>query len=158
MSYIYVAHGNDGLVKVGRTVNIKRRVCGLRKQFQTFGNELVDIRSFDGLSADDAFFAELRLIRKLGEVFEPYSGREWFLGSFEIALDAARITAEECFFRRPFIVKTMTQEEIEKRRIDQEVRKRREEELRAEGMRLKEARRSLRELRRSEIAARAVAA
>ena len=81
MACIYIAHGANGIVKIGRTKNVARRMHGLKKDFFKFGDSLTNF--FHSTETDHAYGAEYRLIQKVGAILKPYSGREWFIGDQE---------------------------------------------------------------------------
>lgn len=159
MACIYLACGRDGLVKIGRTSDFKRRLTSLRKEFKRFGNEINFAHTFGELTDRVSEVAERKLIDKLSGVFEQYSGREWFIGDARSAFQAAAIASQESFFAKPLPVwPKLTPEEVERRR--REAIALRERIAQAKRARMAERkvevaqRRALRETRRREIALR----
>ena len=97
MEQIYVAQGRGGLLKVGRTTNLKKRLAQLRKEFVRKGDVLVRTEACEPVL--DGYGPEFRLIAVLVQHCKQHSGREWFIdASFENALRAAR---EICDDARP---------------------------------------------------------
>jgi len=84
MSHIYVAHGAGRIIKIGRSKQVDRRLRGVRKQFKLFGSELIEWRQFE-VPEVAAHACEYSGIRAF-EVFDPYFGREWFVGDFDRAV------------------------------------------------------------------------
>lgn len=157
MACIYVAYGREGLVKVGRTSNFKRRIASLKKEFGRFGNVILSAQAFDELSDRKAAIAEYRLIFKLQGALEQYYGREWFVGDPMVACQAAAITSHEVFFSRPERPRP-TPEQLEKWRkarveMLEKIAKERAEYSAARRKQI-EDRRTLRETRRREVAER----
>lgn len=159
MHSIYVACGRDGLVKVGRTKDFKRRRVALRQEFRRFGNEIVRFECFEVFTESAARVAELRLLWKLQGHLEPYYGREWFKGDADMALYAASVAAQEEVFSRPRPVYVpLPPEEVERLRRLRAKEREESARARAEFMQRRkaevQARREMRELRRKEMAER----
>jgi hypothetical protein len=78
MERLYIARGDGGLFKVGRTRDWETRLYRLRYQFRDRGESLVVAHAFvdEVKSAHDAEFTMLRVISNVGH--KPVEGREWF--------------------------------------------------------------------------------
>lgn len=106
MEQIYVAQGSGGLLKVGRTSNLPKRLAQLRREFIRKGDCLVRAEACDPVL--DGFVPELQLITVLTRHCKQHSGREWFIdATFENAFRAAM---EICDDARP---KQIAQKEYE---------------------------------------------
>lgn len=154
MSCIYVARGRGGIVKVGRTKDVKRRLSSLKQEFKRLGDEFERIEYFPVADQETADVAERRLLSKISEVFTPYYGREWFIGSFESALQAAEIASAEACLRRIVRIRRMTPEETAALVARKEAKARAAQEWREQRIRGVAERKALRERRRVEIATR----
>lgn len=88
METIYVAQGKNGLLKVGRTLDPKRRLCQLRKEFSKKGDPLARFALCEPTT--DGHRAEYLLLLAVRERLARHSGEEWFHGGlFENAERAA---------------------------------------------------------------------
>ena len=151
MERVYVAQGTNGLIKVGLTKCIKRRLPGLKQSFRLFGSEFLRVECCEEIK--NARGAEYVLITDCSEKFEPYAGREWFVnGPFDEVLAMATVITEDC--KKAPVFKPMTDQErqvrLEKERLAAE-----EKVIWLENRRLETiARRELREKRRMEVAIR----
>ncbi len=79
MTHPYVAHGASGLLKVGHTINVAKRLTSLKKEFRKKGDELVRIEHCEALRAGRV--VESRLIQHCRKHFQKHSGWEWFTGA-----------------------------------------------------------------------------
>lgn len=151
MDRLYVAQGTNGLIKVGVTKCIKRRLPALRQSFRIYGSELLKIECCEEI--ENARGAEYSLIFKCCEKFELYAGREWFVNA---PFDEVFVFATEAteYRKRAPVFQPMTQQEhqarLEKQRLAAEVQVVWLQERRLEI----NARRELREKRRIEVAIR----
>lgn len=79
---IYVAVGDGGLVKVGRTVMLDKKYL-LRPRFTALGENFVEMEMFPSSNNVDDERALIKVMHNLGRVVH---GREWFRGvSYEDA-------------------------------------------------------------------------
>jgi hypothetical protein len=88
----YVAIGHGGLLKVGRSTQIKRRQFYLRRDFKAKGDELKSVFVCDLIEA--AYSVESCLIYFCAARYQQHSGREWFIGGDfdEVVAEAKRST------------------------------------------------------------------
>ena len=153
MGRVYVAIGKSGLLKVGRTKNIVARIAALKSDFKRLGDVFERIQSFDEIEA--CYSAESVLIHGIAKTHKQYFGREWFeAGDFDAAvLLADRATDAWRNHKYPqttaaqIAMGNVRREECAKAAIQRKEQKR-------QSAAAKLARRELRVLRRSEIAAR----
>lgn len=76
---IYCVGFSDGLVKIGRTTDMKRRLTEYRRQSRPF---LVEVSSaWTSPPVDDAPGVEARLTRSISAIATCTSGLEWFRGA-----------------------------------------------------------------------------
>lgn len=126
----YVAIGQNGLVKVGMAVDVKKRQAQLRKEFRAKGDELASLESCDKIAC--AHSVEWQLIFHCREHYTQHSGREWFTGAdFRTVVDLARKLTNEMRGRLPFVwteedraqAAVRSAERREQRQIEIEARK-----------------------------------
>jgi hypothetical protein len=96
MERIYIAQGERGLFKVGKTANFDNRLILLRKQFRERGDSIARHHAFAEI--DWAHPAESRLIRSVADLAqERRDGKEWFAGvEFEAALALGHKHTSDC--------------------------------------------------------------
>ena len=89
MEHLYVAQGQGGLLKIGKSANPKLRKYSLAKEFKKRGDKLVRMVPCEAVNS--AFGIEWTLQRLTAERHPRQSGREWFVGGdFDIALGVAQ--------------------------------------------------------------------
>jgi hypothetical protein len=74
----YVAEGKNGLIKVGQTQDLDKRLPDLRKSFAAKGDEMVRIAPCKPIRC--ARVVEYLVIQHCREHFSQHSGQEWFTG------------------------------------------------------------------------------
>lgn len=89
----YVAIGESGLLKVGRTTKLDKRVQQLKKEFKAKGDRFLHLFACPPLEA--GYSVESSLIGKCGELFKQHSGREWFVNGNYSVIFAELLTQYE---------------------------------------------------------------
>jgi hypothetical protein len=109
MDRLYIARGERGLFKLGRTQDWPTRVHRLRTQFRQRGDEVAETHLFQEFD-NGALGAENTLIRVLTQANQTrVDGREWFRDvDFRWAMAAATLALEACHSSSLLLRHTLT--------------------------------------------------
>lgn len=136
MSFVYVAQG-EKILKIGRSVDPKRRLVGIKKEFAKYGDDVKQFAYFD--AAEREHGAENRLIGKIAKTHLLYMGREWFHATdFEAATSLAKEACAEALEAPYWKSPKVTPKQRAQMEIDRKERLRLERE-RSEAYKIKHA-------------------